>query len=212
MTYTAAAPRLEPDAAGAEPARVVVLNFGSVAVGDTEAVGRVAATIVAERAHGVDVVAVLPPYGRAADELARLVSAVSASPHPRELDMLVSSGASMAAALCAMAVHRRGCRAVSLEGAQAGIVTDGAHTCAEVVEIRPERIESELQRHGVVLVSGAHGVSRDTGELTTLGAGGHDAVARELAAALGGEAVHVRELDGDGPLCSREFDASLRTR
>lgn len=212
MTYTAAAPTAGPDAGRAEPTRVVVLDFGSVVVADTEAVRHVAATIVAERARGVDVVAVLPPYGRAAEELARLVSAVSASPHPRELDMLVSSGASIAAALCAMAVHRRGCRAVSLEGAQSGIVTDGAHTRAEVVEIRPERIETELRRHGIVLLSGAHGVSRDTGELTTLGAGGHDAVASGLAAALGGVAVRVRELDGDAPLCSREFDASLGTR
>src|SRR5690348_2105910 len=97
-------------------APVVVLHFGGATLDDTEAVSRVAAAIVAEHERGANVVAVLPPYGAA--ELARLVTQVSSTPHPRELDMLVSSGASMSTALCAMAVHRRGCRAVSLEGAQ----------------------------------------------------------------------------------------------
>lgn len=201
-------------AAVLEQVPVVVLDFGSIAVSDTDAVGRVAATIVDEYARGVNVVAVLPPYSRAADELSRLVSAVSNSPQPRELDLLVSSGAAIAAALCAMAVHRHGFRAVSLDGTQAGIITDDTHTRAELVEIRPERIAAELRRHGIVLVSGVHGVSRETGELTTLGVGGHEVVARAVAAALGAEAVHVRDLQPsrDRPLCSTEFDASLRAR
>jgi aspartate kinase len=208
----------------ADPERlpVVVLNFGSVRVTDTAAVGRVAETIVSEHARGVNVVAVLPAYGHALDELSQLASAVSASPHPRELDMLVSSGAAMATALCTMAVQGRGCRAVSLEGSQAGIVTDAAHTRAEVVEVRTSRIEAELRRHGIVLLSGVQGVARETGEPTILAPGGHDVAALALARALGADVcvvvsgavngtltVATRTL-ADGALCSSGFDASLR--
>jgi aspartate kinase len=163
---------------------VTVLDFGGAAVGDTDAVASVAATIVAEHARGVNVVALVPPYGQAARELSRLVAAVSSTPHPRELDLLGSSGAAMAAALCAMAVHRRGCRAISLEGAQAGVLTDDTHTRARVLAVRTDRVLAELRLHGIVLLSAIHGVARDTGEVTTLEPGGHEIVARALAEAL----------------------------
>jgi aspartokinase len=145
----------------------------------------------------------------------------------------------MATALCAMAVHSRGCEAVSLEGSQAGIDTDSAHTCAVVVEVRTSRIEAELRRHGVVLLSGVHGVARETGEPTILAPHGHDVAAVALAAALGadvrvvvsgavngtlpvaGRAAELASEHGlvlaarplaDETLCSSEFDASLRER
>jgi aspartate kinase len=165
--------------------RTVVLNFRRIPLVGTSAVGPVAETIVDGRSCGESVLAVLPPFERTRGELTRLVRAVSDSPRPRELDMLLSSGALIANALCALAVHGLGHDAVSLEGADAGIYTDDAHTCAEVLEVRAERIEVELHRHGIVLISGLLGVSRTDGELTTLARGGADVAAVAVASALG---------------------------
>ena len=169
------------------------MNFGAVAVRDTEAVAQVAAAIVAEHERGVNVVAVLPPYAGAVAELEELASSISPAPQRRELDMLVSSSASMSGALCAMAIHRRGCRAVSLEAAQAGIVTDTTHTRAKLLEVQSGRIARELGSHGIVLVSGVIGVARETNDLTALGPGGPDAVAQKLASALHADACLVAE-------------------
>jgi aspartate kinase len=164
--------------------RTVVLNFGRISLVGTAAVRPVAETIVDARRRGVAVLAVLPPFERTRGELDRLVRAVSAAPKPRELDMLLSSGALIANALCALAVHALGHSAVSLEGADAGILTDDAHTRARIVEVRPQRIEAELQLHGIVMISGLLGVARSTGDLTTLGPGGADVAAVALAAGL----------------------------
>ena len=92
------------------------------------------------------VVGVLSAMGHTTDELIRLAHEVSPQPHPREYDMLVSTGERISNALCAMAIHDLGHEAVSFTGSQAGIVTDATHTKAKIVEVRASRIHDELDR------------------------------------------------------------------
>ncbi len=128
--------------------------------------------------------------GRTTDELIGLAHEVSASPDPRELDMLLSVGERIACALVAMAVADLGREAISLTGSQAGIVTDGAHTQAKIVEVRATRIERALDEGRIVLVAGFQGMSTDR-DITTLGRGGSDTTAVALAAALGAEVCEI---------------------
>ena len=90
----------------------------------------------------------------------------------------------MSCALAAIAVHELGERAVSLTGAQAGIVTDGSHGNARLLQISPQRIIEALDEGAIVLVAGFQGVSGN-GDVTTLGRGGSDATAIAIASALG---------------------------
>ena len=121
--------------------------------------------------------------GKTTDPLLALATDVSATPDPRELDMLLSTGERIACALVAMAIHDLGEEAVSYTGSQAGILTDAAHTRAKITEIRGDRIQRSLEDGKIVLVAGFQGFSRDTMEITTLGRGGTDATAVALAAA-----------------------------
>jgi aspartate kinase len=123
--------------------------------------------------------------GDTTDELIRLAYEVSPRPHPREYDMLISTGERISNALCAMAIHDLGHEAVSLTGSQAGIVTDTTHTKAKIVEVRAQRIHEALDEDRIVLVAGFQGVSPTTRDVTTLGRGGSDTTAVALAAALG---------------------------
>jgi aspartate kinase len=93
-------------------------------------------------------------------------------------------------ALLALALNDRGVEAVSFTGSQSGIITNDAHTNARIVEVRPFRVEDELQRGRVVIVAGYQGVSYKR-EVTTLGRGGSDTTAVALAAALGAEACEI---------------------
>ncbi|HVW89004.1 MAG TPA: aspartate kinase [Gaiellaceae bacterium] len=170
---------------------LVVMKFGGTSVGDTEKLKRVAERLVAAHEEGAKVVAVLSAMGHTTDELIRLAYEVSASPHPREYDMLVSTGERISNALCAMAIHDLGHEAVSLTGSQAGIVTDASHTKAKIVEVRAQRIHAALGKNKIVLVAGFQGVSTDTQDVTTLGRGGSDTTAVALAAALGAEACEI---------------------
>jgi aspartate kinase len=170
---------------------VVVMKFGGTSVGDTDKLKRVAERLVAAREQGTKVVAVLSAMGKTTDELIRLAHEVSSQPHPREYDMLVSTGERISNALCAMAIHDLGHEAVSLTGSQAGIVTDGSHTKAKIVEVRAQRIHDALEQDKIVLVAGFQGVSTSTHDVTTLGRGGSDTTAVALAAALGADACEI---------------------
>ena len=71
--------------------------------------------------------------------------------------------------------------AVSLTGAQAGIVTDGVHTKARIHNITPKAAHELLDAGSVVIVAGFQGQTPE-GQITTLGRGGSDLTAIALAA------------------------------
>lgn len=163
----------------------VVMKFGGSSVADPDKIRHVAQRLVDARGRGMRVVATVSAMGDTTDGLLDLARQVSPQPHPRELDMLLSTGERIACALVAMAVHDLGYEAVSFTGSQAGIITDPVHTKAKIREITPVRVLDALGRGRIVLVAGYQGFSRDTMDVTTLGRGGTDATAVALAAALG---------------------------
>jgi aspartate kinase len=168
----------------------VVMKFGGTSVGDPDRLKRVAARLVAAREEGNRVVGVLSAMGHTTDELLDLAAQVSSTPHPRELDMLVSVGERISCALAAMVIHDLGHEAISLTGSQAGIVTDTVHGKAKIVEVRARRIHEALDEGRIVLVAGFQGVSTEY-EVTTLGRGGSDTTAVALAAALGADHCEI---------------------
>jgi aspartate kinase len=116
---------------------------------------------------------------------------VSERPSRRELDMLLTVGERVSMALLAMALHDLSIEAISFTGSQSGILTDGSHSAARIVAVRPDRIKSELDRGRVVIVAGFQGVNPTTREITTLGRGGSDTTAVALAAALAPAACEI---------------------
>jgi len=160
------------------------MKFGGSSVSEPDQIRNVARRLVAARESGLRVVGTVSAMGKTTDGLLELARQVSASPDPRELDMLLSTGERTACALVAMAVHDLGQEAVSFTGSQAGILTDAVYTKAKIREITPVRVLQALEEGKIVLVAGFQGFSRDTMDVTTLGRGGTDATAVALAAAL----------------------------
>jgi aspartate kinase len=136
-------------------------------------------------------VAVLSARGKNTDELLAMAYEVSDRPHPREMDMLLSTGERISCALAAMVINDLGHEAISLTGSQAGIVTDTSHTKARIIEVKADRIRTALDEEKVVLVAGFQGVSRGSSDVTTLGRGGSDTTAVALAAALGADLCEI---------------------
>ena len=192
MTDTVYQHEKAPDVAADDrpPTGVVVMKFGGTSVGDAERIRQVAERLVAARAAGAGVVGVVSAMERKTDELIELAHRVSASPDPRELDMLLTVGERISCALVAMAINDLGREAVSLAGSQAGIVTDTVHGKARIVEVRARRIRDALAEGRIVLVAGFQGMSTDL-DITTLGRGGTDATAVALASALDAGACEI---------------------
>jgi len=168
----------------------VVMKFGGTSVADAERIKRAARRIVAQRDTGRRVVAVLSARGQTTDELIAMAEEVSATPDPREMDMLLSTGERISCALCAMAINDLGHRAISLTGSQAGIVTDTSHTKARILDVRANRIREALSDDLIVLVAGFQGVSTSR-DVTTLGRGGSDTTAVALAAAIEADVCEI---------------------
>src|ERR671920_1135994 len=123
---------------------LVVQKYGGSSGSDAERIKRVAERIVATRKDGYDVVVVVSAMGDTTDELMDLAQQVSPLPPPRELDMLLTSGERISAALLAMAIANLGYEARSFTGSQAGVITTSAHGNARIIDITPGRIEEAL--------------------------------------------------------------------
>jgi len=159
------------------------MKFGGASLSDPEKIRLAAGRAAAEKKKGFSVVLVLSAPARITDELLELASRITPKPKPRELDALLSTGESLSTALAAMALEAAGHSAVSLSGAQAGILTDSAFSNANLLALSPKRIIDELKRGKIAVVAGFQGVN-SSGDITTLGRGGSDLTAVALASAL----------------------------
>src|SRR5438876_5078391 len=175
---------------------LIVQKYGGTSVGTTERIRNVAARVAKYHANGDQIVVVASAMSGVTDNLIRLAKEIMPLPNEREMDMLLATGEQTTIALAAMALHALNVPAVSLTGAQAGIVTDGVHTKAKIRNITPKRIHELLNEGNVVIVAGFQGQTIE-GQVTTLGRGGSDLTAIALAAALEAELCQIyTDVDG----------------
>ena len=173
---------------------LLVQKFGGTSVGSVERIQAVARRIAACKNEGNDLVIVVSAMGHTTDELTAKARAISSNPPQREMDMLLATGEQVSIALLSMALHALGVPAISMTGAQVGIVTESAHGRARILDVRTDRLRSRLAEGQVVVVAGFQGTSQSSGgtaEITTLGRGGSDTSAVALAAALGADACEI---------------------
>src|SRR5438477_12280346 len=176
--------------------RLVVQKYGGTSVGTPERIRKVARRLIETQRDGCQVVAVISAMAGVTDNLLKLAREISPEPTKCELDNLLSTGERAASALTAMAVNALGGRAISLSGAQAGILTDRHYTKAHIANISPRQIHELISDDYIVLVAGFQGQTSD-GETTTLGRGGSDLTAVALAGVLNADACQIfTDVDG----------------
>jgi aspartate kinase len=162
---------------------LIVQKYGGTSVGDTARIKNVAARVAKYRQQGHQLVVVVSAMSGVTDNLIRQAKEIMPLPSEREMDVLLATGEQTTIALTAMALHALGIPAVSLTGAEAGIVTDGVHTKAKIRNLTPKKVHALLDAGNVVIVAGFQGQTPE-GQITTLGRGGSDLTAIALAAAL----------------------------
>jgi len=176
---------------------LIVQKYGGSSVANAEGIKRVAKRIVETRKAGNEVVVVVSAMGDTTDELLDLAESVSPLHAGRELDMLLTAGERISMALLAMAIKGLGLDARSYTGSQAGMITDGRHGSARIVDVTPGRVREALDVGAVAIVAGFQGFNRGTGDITTLGRGGSDTTAVALAAALDADVCEIyTDVDG----------------
>jgi aspartate kinase len=169
---------------------LIVQKYGGTSVADPDRMRAVAENVAFTRNHGNDVVVVASAMGKATDNLIALAAQVSTTRPGREMDMLLTTGERVSAALLTMALADLGVDAVSFTGSQVGIITDTTHGKAKILEVRGDRVREALGNGKVCVVAGFQGVSTER-EITTMGRGASDLTASALAKALGADACEI---------------------
>ncbi|MDP5342474.1 MAG: aspartate kinase [Litorivicinaceae bacterium] len=162
---------------------LIVQKYGGTSVGSVERIQHVANKVAGFRADGHDVVVVVSAMSGETNRLIGLAHAISETPTPREMDVLVSTGEQVTIALLAMALNEIGVSARSYTGGQVRIHTDSAFMKARIEAIDDAAIRADLAAGSIVIVAGFQGMD-GAGNITTLGRGGSDTTAVALAAAL----------------------------
>ncbi|HCN39840.1 aspartate kinase [Rothia sp. (in: high G+C Gram-positive bacteria)] len=178
---------------------LIVQKFGGSSVANADGIKRVARRIVDTQKAGNDVVVVVSAMGDTTDDLLDVAEEVTGrAPGPsRELDMLLTAGERISMSVLAMAVNSLGAKAQSFTGSQAGMITDGVHGSARLVEVNPNRIQTSISQGNIAIVAGFQGMNRQTGDITTLGRGGSDTTAVALAAAMDADVCEIyTDVDG----------------
>jgi len=161
---------------------VTVRKYGGSSLRTPEQIKAIARNVSELHNNGEKIILVLSAMGNSTNELCQLAEKISDQPNRRELDMLLSTGERVSTSLMSMALNDAKCPAISFTGSQAGVFTDNSHNNAKIVDIKPIRLEAELEKGKVVVIAGFQGVAPDTKEITTLGRGGSDTTAVALAA------------------------------
>ena len=174
----------------------IVQKYGGSSVADLGLLHKIAKVITNLKGRNIDIAVVVSAMGKTTDELVAMSREISPNPPRREMDMLLSTGERITMALLCMALHEQGLDAVSLTGSQAGIITNDRHNDAQVIEVRPFRVQDEMAKGKVVIIGGFQGVSYKR-DITTLGRGGSDTTAVALSAALNAERCEIySDVDG----------------
>ncbi|HLO48828.1 MAG TPA: aspartate kinase, partial [Kamptonema sp.] len=130
---------------------LIVQKYGGSSVGTVERIQEVAKRVVKAVKLGNSLVVVVSAMGKTTDGLVKLAKEISSNPNKREMDMLLSTGEQVSIALLSMALQEMGQPAISLTGAQVGIVTEAEHTRARILQIKTDRIERQLQSGKIVV-------------------------------------------------------------
>jgi aspartate kinase len=175
---------------------LVVHKYGGTSVGDVERIENVTNRVAKAREAGNDVVVVVSAMSGETNKLIGYAHHFTKEPAKKEMDMLLSSGERVTAALLAISLQSRGYDAVAMTGRGAGIVTDDTHTYARIMSIDPTAMHNAIKEGKIVIVAGFQGINKN-GSVTTLGRGGSDLSAVALAGALKADQCEIySDVDG----------------
>ena len=170
---------------------LIVQKYGGTSVGDIEKIRAVAARVVKTQKQGNNVAVIVSAMAGDTDKLISLANQVSQNPDEREMDLLLSSGERISAALTAMAINELGFKSMSFTGRQVGIITDDVHTKAKIEKITGEQVRKALSNGIIPVIAGFQGITETSAEVTTLGRGGSDLTAVAIAAALDADLCEI---------------------
>ena len=175
---------------------IIVQKYGGTSIGSIEKISAVADKIISEKEKGNDIIVVVSAMSGETNRLIELAKSIDKDVNGREYDVLISTGEQVTISLLAMTLIKKGYKAISLTGQQAGIITDSIFNKARIESIDKSKIKKHLDSGYIVIVAGFQGVT-ESGDITTLGRGGSDTSAVAVSVALDAKECQIfTDVDG----------------
>ena len=174
--------------------KVKVLKFGGTSVGSIEAIKR-SASIISNWSKKNKVIVVLSAMAGETDRLINLSKSFTKTPNPIDYDNAISTGENVSCALMSIYLNSIKIKSKSLLSWQIPIHTSKEHMKSRILNIKVDKILTELTNYDVLLVPGFQGINSKH-EITTLGRGGSDTSAVAVAAAFNTECIIYTDVEG----------------
>ncbi|HXK51798.1 MAG TPA: aspartate kinase [Caldisericia bacterium] len=174
---------------------MVVQKYGGSSLKDKDCFEKVLHKIQKTLQEFDKITVVVSAMGKTTNELMDMVHTYTTQKHPRELDMLLTTGEQVSASLLTMILKESNIPSLALNAYQAGITTNQKWGQANIQKIQTKNIKSKLQEYDVIVITGFQGITSQK-EITTLGRGGSDTTAVALAAALSCPCHIYSDVDG----------------
>jgi len=160
--------------------RRIVIKFGGTSVGTVQKIINAAKIVKRRHEEGNEIMVVVSAMSGTTNDLINRSKEISENFNKSELDVLMSSGEQVSSALLTGALIEQGIQARSWMGWQVPIFTNDNHTSSQIMEIKTDEILNFISKKGVAVIAGFQGISKH-GRITTLGRGGSDLSAVEIA-------------------------------
>ena len=175
---------------------IIVQKYGGTSIGTIDKISSVADKIISEKNNGNQIVVVVSAMSGETNRLHDLAKSIDAEVSGRELDALLSTGEQVTISLLSLSLIKKGHKAISLTGSQAGIITNSVFNKARIESINNSFIKKHLDSGSIVIVAGFQGATED-GDITTLGRGGSDTSAVAISVALDAKECQIfTDVDG----------------
>ncbi len=170
---------------------MMVKKFGGTSVGTTQRIEAVAERVLKDsKDGGYHPVLVASAMAGDTNRLVQLAHDIDPYYRGPAYDMLLASGEQAAISLLAVALEKRGAKALPLLAHQIGIYTDSVYSKARITGINTEKLKEVIAEGYIPVVAGFQGVN-ELAQITTLGRGGSDLTAVALAAALNAKVCEI---------------------
>ena len=160
--------------------KIVVLKFGGSSVGSISKIKRVAKIISLYSKKKYKVIVVSSAMSGVTNNLIKKTKEISKNFNSAEYDVLLSSGEQMSCALISGCLENLGFKSRSWLSWQVPIFTEGNFKNSRIVNIFKSRLIKYINSGGIPILTGFQGINYEN-RLTTLGRGGSDATAIQIA-------------------------------
>ena len=122
---------------------LIVQKYGGTSVGSIDRIRHVAKKVAQAYERGDEIIVVVSAMSGETDRLISLAHDLNPTPQERDMDLLMSSGERVSAALLAITLTGMGIPAMSFTGRQIGMITDAVHMKARIRRITGERYRQQ---------------------------------------------------------------------